>query len=101
MTTSDERRMYAAVGSLPCQRCESMGMEQTTRTTVAHSNQLKHGKGRGLKAPWWRVAALCEQCHVEIDQGNRLSKDERREQWDEAHQATISRLFAEGMVKPA
>lgn len=101
MTTSDERRMYAAVGSLPCQRCESMGMEQTTRTTVAHSNQLKHGKGRGLKAPWWRVAALCEQCHVEIDQGNRLSKEERREQWDEAHQATIGRLFAEGMVKPA
>lgn len=100
MTTTDEKRMYAAVGSLPCQRCDSMGQEQTTRTTVAHSNQLKHGKGRGLKAPWWQVAALCEQCHVEIDQGNRLSKQERREQWDEAHDLTINRLFSEGLLKP-
>lgn len=101
MATTDEKRMYAAVGSLPCQRCEAIGMDQTSRTTVAHSNQLMHGKGRGLKAPWWRVAALCEQCHIEIDQGNRLSKIERREQWNEAHDMTISTLFAKGLLRPA
>lgn len=98
---SDESRMYELVGGLPCQRCEAMGNSQSSRTTVAHSNQLMHGMGRGLKAPWWRVAALCEQCHVEIDQGNRLSKVERREQWDEAHDMTINALFAEGLLKPA
>lgn len=96
---SDERAMFAAVASLPCQRCEMFGRQQTTRTTVAHSNQLRDGKGRALKSSWWRVAALCQACHVEIDQGSKLSKVERREQWDEAHRATIGALFENGMVK--
>lgn len=90
--------MYAAVAELQCQRCEHLGQEQRSRTQVAHSNQLRDGKGRALKAHWWRVAALCGECHVEIDSGSRLSKSERREQWDEAHRATIGRLFATGMV---
>lgn len=94
-----ERAMFVAVASLPCQRCTMNGREQTTRTTVAHSNQLRDGKGRALKASWWRVAALCQDCHVEIDQGSKLSKIERREQWDEAHRATIGALFENGMVK--
>lgn len=93
------KQMYAAVGSLPCQRCESLGQQQRTRTTVAHSNQLRDGKGRGLKSHWWRVAALCEACHAEIDQGSKLSKTERREQWDEAHRLTIGALFEQGLIE--
>lgn len=89
-----ERRMYAAVATLSCQHCGAHG------TQVAHSNQLRDGKGRGLKADWWRVAALCPECHVAIDSGAKLSKEERREIWDEAHRKTIGELFAAGLVRP-
>lgn len=54
----------------------------------------------GIKASNFRVAALCPECHFEIDQGPRLSKDERREEWDEAHRKTIGELFARGLIRP-
>lgn len=91
---SDERRLYAAVASLECQRCGAHGSQ------VAHSNALRDGKGRGIKAYPWRVAALCPECHFEIDQGPRLSKDERREEWELAHRNTIGALFSRGLVRP-
>lgn len=67
---------------------------------VAHSNQLRDGKARGLKSFPWRIAAMGERCHWEIDQGPRLSKQERREQWDEAHRRTIGELFRLGLIRP-
>lgn len=91
---ADERRLYGHVASLPCQRCGAHGSQ------VAHSNALRDGKGRGIKAYPWRVAALCAECHAEIDSGSRLSKEERREAWDEAHRATMGELFARGLVRP-
>ena len=60
---------------------------------AAHSNQLRDGKGRGLKAHDYRVAALCFTCHMEIDQGKSLDKAERIEAWEEAHRKTIGWLF--------
>lgn len=91
---ADERRLFGHVASLECQRCGVVGVQ------VAHSNQLRDGKGRGMKSHPWRVAALCPPCHIEIDSGNTLSKEERREQWDEAHRATLGELFARGLVRP-
>lgn len=90
----DAGRLYAAVASLPCQRCGKNGSQ------VAHSNQLRDGKGRGIKSFPWRVAALCPECHQEIDQGTTLTKAQRREQWDEAHRKTIGELFARGLIRP-
>ncbi len=92
---SDESRLYAAVATLDCQRCGAHGVQ------VAHSNQIRDGKGRSLKAYPWRVAALCPACHHEIDQGTKMTKQERREAWDEAHRATVGELFARGLVRPA
>jgi hypothetical protein len=60
---------------------------------AAHSNQLRDGKGRGIKAHDYRIAALCYGCHMELDQGNKLSKEERVNLWDEAHRKTIGWLF--------
>jgi hypothetical protein len=60
---------------------------------AAHSNQLRDGKGRGLKAHDYRVAALCYTCHMELDQGSNLSKLLRVEMWEEAHRKTIGQLF--------
>lgn len=65
---------------------------------AAHSNQLRDGKGKGIKAHDFRVAYLCNQCHMEIDQGSRLSKSERIEMWEEAHRKTIEWWFLSGVI---
>lgn len=52
----------------------------------AHSNQLKHGKGRGIKAKDEFTVPACYWCHAELDQGKNLSKQERRHYWDDAYE---------------
>lgn len=76
------------------------GCERRNDGTVvaAHSNQLRDGKGKGIKAHDYRVAYLCQQCHYEIDQGNQYSKAERFALWDEAHRKTIGWLFENGFL---
>jgi len=80
---------------LPCQLC---GAEDGT-VVAAHSNQLRDGKGRGLKAHDYRIAALCFRCHTEIDQGKDLNRTMRVELWELAHRKTIGELFERGLVK--
>lgn len=63
---------------------------------AAHSNQQRDGKGMGIKAHDYRIAALCYTCHANIDQGKTLSKHEKFEAWDEAHRKTIGWLFEMG-----
>ena len=74
---------------IPCQHC---GMDDGT-VVAAHSNQLRDGKGRGIKSHDYRIASLCYACHMELDQGKNLSKQERVEMWEEAHRKTIGLLF--------
>ena len=74
-------RYRDACRALPCQICG-----QTEGVTWAHSNQAKHGKGLQIKASDEFVAALCQACHMSIDQG--LGSD-RRARWDEAHARTV------------
>jgi hypothetical protein len=86
------RKLLEILRKSPCQIC---GRADGT-IVAAHSNQLRDGKGRGLKANDYRVAALCYGCHSEIDQGKSLSKVERVEAWEEAHRKTIGWLFEAG-----
>lgn len=65
---------------------------------AAHSNQLRDGKGRGIKAHDYRIAALCYRCHMELDQGTKMTKEERADSWDEAHRGTIGWLFENGYI---
>ena len=65
---------------------------------AAHSNQLRDGKGRGMKAHDYRIAALCYRCHMELDQGTKMTKAERVEFWEEAHRKTIGWLFENGHI---
>jgi hypothetical protein len=88
-------KLLKACRDLPCAHC---GTEDGT-VVAAHSNQLAHGKGRGMKAPDYMVAALCFRCHTELDQGKDLSREERREYWDDAWQKTIATLFERGVLK--
>lgn len=83
------RKLLNALRQSPCQHC---GRSDGT-IVAAHSNQLRDGKGRGLKAHDYRIAALCFSCHSELDQGQKLSKSERIEMWEEAHRKTIGWLF--------
>lgn len=89
------KKLLEAVRAFPCQMC---GREDGT-VVAAHSNQLRDGKGRGIKAHDYRIAALCHGCHYELDQGNRMSRTERTESWETAHRATIGALFERGLVK--
>jgi len=88
-------KLLEACRQLPCQLCE---IEDGT-VVAAHSNQLADGKGRGIKAPDYRVASLCFNCHMALDQGNKLTKEQRREFWEVAHRRTIGELFERGLVK--
>lgn len=80
---------------MPCQHC---GIDDGT-TVAAHSNQLRDGKGKGIKAHDYHVAALCFRCHADIDQGSILSKAERLNIWEEAHRKTIGQFFERELIK--
>ena len=83
------KKLLEIIRESPCQIC---GIQNGT-VVAAHSNQLRDGKGRGIKAPDYRIAALCYTCHSEIDQGSKMSKQERLNAWEEAHQRTVGWLF--------
>jgi hypothetical protein len=89
------KKLLEIVRESPCQHCGS----QNGTVVAAHSNQLRDGKGRGIKAEDFRIAALCFECHSELDQGTRMSRAERVELWEEAHRKTIGWLFESGNLE--
>ena len=94
MTIYRNKKLLEIVRISPCQNCG----KQDGTVCAAHSNQLRDGKGRSLKAHDFRVAALCFRCHSNLDQGLSLSKAERVELWEEAHRKTIGWLFENGYL---
>lgn len=70
--------LLAAVRMLPCVMCGF-----TRGVQSAHSNQLRFGKGRGMKASDAAIMALCGPsyswggCHAFLDQGGDVAKSER------------------------
>ena len=89
------KKLLEIVRNLPCQHC---GIEDGT-VVAAHSNQLRDGKGRGLKSHDFRIAALCYRCHMELDQGTKMDKSQRVQFFEEAHRNTIGWLFENGHLK--
>jgi hypothetical protein len=83
------KALLEAVRDCPCQSCGA----QDGTVVAAHSNQLRDGKGKGIKASDAAIAALCYICHHQIDQGFLLNKEERRQIWDEAHRKTMRWLI--------
>jgi len=88
------KKLLELIRVIPCQHC---GLQDGT-VVAAHSNQLRDGKGRGIKSHDFRVAALCYRCHSELDQGNKLTREERVQMWEEAHRNTIGWLFEHDML---
>jgi hypothetical protein len=91
------KKLLEACREMPCQHC---GAEDGT-VVAAHSNQLRDGKGKGIKAHDYRVAALCFKCHADIDQGKALTKHQKQYLWEEAHRKTIAQLFERELIKMA
>jgi len=89
------KKLLEYARKLPCQHC---GIDDGT-IVAAHSNQLKDGKGRGLKASDYRIASLCYTCHTEIDQGKRLNKAERVQMFEDSHRSTIGEFFERGFIE--
>ena len=87
-------KLLKEVAKLPCQHCEA----EDGTIVAAHSNQLRDGKGRGLKASDYRIAALCFKCHAELDQGYLWDKAKRTEVFEDAHRKTIGELFERGIL---
>jgi len=83
------RKLMSAYRQIPCQIC---GVNDGT-VVGAHSNQSKHGKGRGIKASDIYCASLCHKCHHTIDQGTFYNEDEKRDLWNIAHAATVNELL--------
>ena len=88
-------KLLKAVRDCPCQSCGAMD----DTIVAAHSNQMRDGKGRGLKADDYRIAALCYKCHAELDQGKNMSREERLNMWEDAHRGTIGWLFENEKIK--
>jgi len=59
----------------------------------AHSNQLEDGHGRGIKSHDLYHAAACHACHVEIDQGKQLNREERAYFWNRGFKRTMLEYF--------
>lgn len=81
-----ERRYALACRGEPCYLLIPGAPGHDLKTVVdCHSNQLAHGKGKGIKAADEKTVPGCAWCHYELDQGKRLSKEERRTYWDDAY----------------
>lgn len=89
------KKLLEVVRESPCQCC---GRQDGT-VAAAHSNQQRDGKGTAIKAHDYRIAALCHMCHHELDAGNRLTKQERQDMWEEAHRRTIGWLFENDRIQ--
>jgi len=74
-------------------------LEDNGTVVSAHSNQLRDGKGTGIKGHDYRIAFLCHQCHHMIDNDKMLDKHDRIAAWEEAHRKTIGWLFNNGHLE--
>ena len=88
-------KLLKSIIEAPCMHC---GVSDGT-VVAAHSNQLRDGKGRSIKAHDYRIAALYYRCHHELDQGNKMSKQERIDMWESAHRLTVGWLFDNDKIK--
>ena len=81
--------------------CMGCGVPNDGSVVMAHSNQSRDGKGMGLKAHDYRVAALCNWCHAIVDgriHESHWPSKSRIELWEIGHRATIGCLFDHGYI---
>lgn len=65
---------------------------------LAHSNELRHGRGAYHKTPDYFGAIVCNDCHYDIDTNSKLTKEEKRDKQRMAHDLTLTWWFDNGYV---
>jgi len=93
-----KRLLDAARGQECMVRIPNVCNNNPETVVAAHSNQLKHGKGGGLKAHDCYVAWACYACHAELDQG-KMRYEQKCEYWQAGFERTILQMFLQGIVK--
>lgn len=90
-----DTRLRDMCRAMCCQHCGKGGPE--AGVTWAHSNQSKHGKAGAKKASDVYVAAMCTDCHRELDQGKNWPQDVKVRVWEAAHRRTKLHALAHGL----
>jgi len=84
------RKWLSAIHEIEaCVLCGAWGVQ------AAHSNQ---DRGMGQKASDSLCAAICPECHTEIDNGRHLTQEQRRARLDRAIVLTLDQLTRRGLV---
>ncbi len=89
------KKLRESARDKPCVMC---GVEDGT-TVLAHSNLMEHGKCMSSKSSDLMAMWLCFLCHSELDQGNKMSKEEKRDFTLTAICRTIMQLSKEEIIK--
>lgn len=64
----------------------------------AHANSSRYGKGMSIKSHDCFHAALCHECHSELDQGRGLRND-KMDDWQRAFEQTLLYYWKHGWLK--
>lgn len=72
-------------------------LKTTSSTVWCHSNEARHGKGRGIKAHDVFGAWGCRACHHWYDEGP-ASREAKSEAFRSAMEATHLQLWSRGLV---
>jgi hypothetical protein len=89
------------------QSCTNCGADDGT-IVAAHSNWMRHGKGKSIKAHDIFHAHLCFRCHGFLDQGGqkmdptqtyRDRPEDKMEMFQRAMERTWIRLWEQGKLK--
>lgn len=99
MSNYRSRKLLDAAKEAP--RCFGCGHSNDGTVVAAHANSAEYGKAMGIKAHDWAIALLCHACHSELDQGKRMTREDKQEEWRRAHVRTLAWLFESGKVKVA
>lgn len=88
MANYRNKRLLREAQFHPCQYCDA----DDGTIVAAHSNQLIHGKGMGIKAHDCFIAYLCDRDHSIVDGRSHpnIKQETREEIWTIAHRNTIN-----------
>lgn len=83
---SEDRDLLALCRGQPCYLVlPGICNHDPATVAPAHSNQYRHGKAKGIKAHHRYTVPGCHACHMELDQGQRFTREEKFALWDAAY----------------
>lgn len=84
-----------------CPHCMGCGLQNPNGDLLclAHSNQIKHGKGRGLKSLDIHGAILCHNCHDRVDgRTGKMNREQMQTKHSEAASMTRAWWYRRGFI---